>query len=536
MKKVIDCLFIGHNEMKFEEYEKIISATGEHSGAYRDLNLSFLNYKDRMYTLPEIYNLINDKRENDDTEFEKLSLGNVFSLTIAYLGSFLNKRGFSFEYVNSFQDKKDELAQILEENTILTIAIPTTLYVTVFPILEIISFIKKYNKTAKLIVGGPFVSNSISYKDEGATQYMFNLIGADFYVYSAQGEGTLAQIIQSVKNGESFSHINNIFYRKENIFDSNLIEEERNKLEKNPIKWDLFKDRLGSLAAVRTALSCPFSCSFCEYPQRAGKYYTVSINNVEKELDEINKLGKVKNLMFIDDTFNVPPDRFKEILRMLIRKKYDFSWYSYFRCQFADRETVELMKESGCDGVILGIESGSQSILNNMNKHVTVKQYKNGLSLLNEYGITSHASFIVGFPGETEETFMDTVNFIKECKPPFYRAQIWYCSTLSPIWNQKNKFGIKGAGFEWSHMTMDSRRACDLMENMFLSIKSSIWVPQYNFDYSGIINLLKRGHSLEQIKMLIECFNEAVRKKLISPKSNEVDAEYIKHIEKILIS
>ncbi|MDD4111513.1 MAG: PhpK family radical SAM P-methyltransferase [Herbinix sp.] len=532
MSRVIDCLFIGHNDMIFTDYEKIIRASGIHSGAYRDLNLSFINYKNDLYTLPEIFNFVNEKKVNKN--YEQLSLSNVFSLTIAYLGSFLHRRGFSFEFVNSFQDCKEELRKILTEDTVLTIAIPTTLYVAVYPILEIVSFIKKYNTIAKIIIGGPFVSNSVSYTDDGATQYVFKIMNADFYIYSAQGEVALAEIVRSVKEDSSYEYINNVFYRKNNAYHCDQFVEEKNKLEENAIQWELFENRLGRLASVRTTLSCPFECSFCEYPKRAGKYYTISINNIEKELDQIDSFGKVKNLMFIDDTFNVPPERFKEILRLLIRKNYGFSWYSYFRCQFADRETVELMKQSGCDGVILGIESANQTVLNNMNKHVTVEQYQKGLSLLNEYGITTHASFIIGFPGETEDSYMDTVNFIKEYKPTFYRTQIWYCSTLAPIWSQKNKYGIKGSGFEWSHATMDSSEACNLMERMFLDIKSSVWVPQYDFDFSGIVNLLKREYSLEQIKLFLECFNDGVRKKIISPDNKEVDDQYMKRIKELL--
>jgi radical SAM superfamily enzyme YgiQ (UPF0313 family) len=72
---------------------------------------------------------------------------------------------------------------------------------------------------------------------------------------------------------------------------------------------------------------------------------------------------------------------------MMIKNKYEFKWNSFFRCQFADREVVELMKESGCEGVFMGIESGSDKILENMNKASRIEKYYEGIALLKEYDI-----------------------------------------------------------------------------------------------------------------------------------------------------
>lgn len=83
--------------------------------------------------------------------------------------------------------------------------------------------------------------------------------------------------------------------------------------------------------------------------------------------------------------------------------------------------------------------------LNNMNKSADIDKYKEGIKLLKENGIVTMASFIIGFPGETYETVKDTINFIEETQPDFYRAQLWYCEPITPIWNKKDKYGIKGA-------------------------------------------------------------------------------------------
>ena len=75
---------------------------------------------------------------------------------------------------------------------------------------------------------------------------------------------------------------------------------------------------------IRTSISCPFSCAFCGFPEHAGKYQTVNVELIERELKSVDRMESVKSVYFIDDTFNVPVKRFKEILRMMIRNRFKF--------------------------------------------------------------------------------------------------------------------------------------------------------------------------------------------------------------------
>jgi len=534
MKNMIDCFFIGHNEMHFNEYEKMVKSMGASLPAYRDLSLNFISHNEEFYTASDTFNAFCYGSDKLDNSMGPLRLANLFSSTIAYLGTFLHRRGLTFDYVNSFQLEKEELIEKLKMNNIRMIAITTTLYISVLPILEIVALIREYNKTAKIVIGGPFVSTQIkTVIDDASLQYFFRSVNADFYVNSPQGEDALVKIIHAVKYDKGFDDIDNIFYRKSNEYIKTSVSAEDNKLEENMVDWSLFAERLGKLAAVRTAISCPFFCSFCGFPQHAGKYQTVCIDLVEQELDVINSIGKVSSLNFIDDTLNVPPDRFKELLKMMIKKRYKFKWNSHYRCQFADRETVELMKESGCEGVFLGIESGNNDILKNMNKAASLDKYRSGITLLKEYGIITYASFIIGFPGETVNTVRDTVNFIEEYQPDFYRTQLWYCDTTTPIWLQREKYNIQGSQFQWSHETMDSKTACDLIEDIFLNMKNSIWVPQYNFEFAALFNLLHRGMSLEQVKQFIVYFNDGIKEKLVKLQQVEVSPKVIENLKKL---
>jgi radical SAM PhpK family P-methyltransferase len=525
--------------MDFVEYEQQVRKMGLDSGAYRDLNLNFIWYNNTPYPVSEIFNSFYCTGGGRKSLTPPLRMTEVFSPAIAYLGSYLHRRGIGFDFVNSFQLDKNQLQKKLIKDNIRAIAIVTTFYVSVFPILEIMDFLKAYNSPAKIIIGGPFVANQVRTQDAKALQYLFNTIGADFYVNSSQGEAALIAILHALKNNLPVSQINNIYYKtgvgSENRYMATPSLEENNPLHQNMVNWDLFAHKLGKSVNVRTSISCPFSCDFCGFPQQAGKYQTVDPEAVEIELNQLDKIDSVTSVQFIDDTFNVPQGRFKEILRMMIKNKYRFRWHSHFRCQFADKETVELMKESGCEGIFLGIESGNDQMLKNMNKAVSVHQYLRGIQWLKKYDIPIYGSFIIGFPGETEQSVRDTTKFIKESGIDFYRAQLWYCKTGTPVWLKREEYKIEGESFQWRHKTMDSRQAADLIDEIFLSLEGPTWVPQYNFECDGLFHLLHRGLTLDRIKRFIKGFNQGIKEKLINRSTRqEISFEALTYIKEIL--
>jgi len=273
-----------------------------------------------------------------------------------------------------------------------------------------------------------------------------------------------------------------------------------------PINWDNYKDKnLGETLQTRTALSCPFRCTFCDYPVRAGKWVPQEISEVEKELQQIQARSNVTSLVFIDDTFNVPADRFKEILRMMIRNQFTFRWYSYLRCNIMDEELCDLMSRSNCAGVFLGIESGDAGVLKIMKKVATPEQYLKGMKLLNDSGIPTFASLIIGFPGETEQSVENTIQLLEEARPTFFRGEIWYNNPRAPIYDKsREQHGIDGFGYRWRHNTMDWEQGCDMVLKLFGQVRNSSWLPMYDFDFWILPYLQGKGMSIEQIKKFVD--------------------------------
>jgi p-methyltransferase len=394
---------------------------------------------------------------------------------------------------------------MLETAAPRSVAITTTLYVEHTPIRQVVEFVRQHNPETKIIVGGPHIYNLCSTQASESLEFILQAIGADIYIYDSQGELTLSQVVEQLRGNGDLSRVPNLYYTEDGArFEKTDRQVEKNDMNAEAVDWKLFDPRdITPTVQTRTARSCAFSCSFCRYPVTAGKLTLTELGHIEDELRYFKSIG-VQNLVFIDDTFNVPLPRFKDICRLMIRNKFDFNWYSFFRASNSDDEAIDLMVESGCKGVFLGIESGDPDILKNMSKHADPQKYRYALKRFNEVGIASFASIIVGFPGETQETYRNTWRFLEEARPTFYRAEVYYHYNNVPIAQRNEEFGFKGAGYSWKHNTMDWVRAGELVRHMYTNLRGPLVMPGYLFDFWALPYLTGKGFTIEQIKSFSE--------------------------------
>ncbi|MBS0444629.1 MAG: PhpK family radical SAM P-methyltransferase [Proteobacteria bacterium] len=513
-----DCLLIGFHDTNFAEFVDMMRGMGENTGSFRDLNLAYADVGDQPLRCMDLVNHFMDEAGlSPDAPYENCDF--IWPVVL-YLGSFLHRRGYTFDHVSLFHREKDELAGRLEGKQYRCVVITTTVYVSPHPIIEIVEHLRSIGVTAPVIVGGPYISNQHKVMSEDELGLLFQFIGGDIYVVSAEGETTLAKVIERLRTGAPLDDVPNIAVRRDGSdeFVMHPLETERNELHDEPVNYRLFgAEAIGRFVSLRTAKSCPFNCNFCGFPQRAGKYVYTDLDFVERELDAIAELGSVSTLTFLDDTFNVPKGRFKSILRLMIDRGYGFRWNSFYRSDHGDAETIELMAESGCDGVFLGIESGCDRMLELMNKAARKKHYAAAIDKFHEVGITTYGSFIIGFPGETRDSVLETTEFIETHAPTFYRAQLFYLDPATPVWRDREKLGVVGGGFEWRHPTMNNDEASTLIEQMFLGIKNSTWAPQHGFEDWSIYYLMRHGYTRDDVVSFVRHFNELVGMKLAPP-------------------
>jgi hypothetical protein len=111
---------------------------------------------------------------------------------------------------------------------------------------------------------------------------------------------------------------------------------------------------------------------------------------------------------------------------------------------------------------------------------------------------------------------------------------LWYCDPITPVWKEREKYGLKGTSFEWSHTTMDASRAADIVDQVFLSIEEPTWVPQYNFEFDTLFHLLHRGIEPEKIKGFLKCFNAGVKEKLRAHSRTDISLNLLDQIQQSL--
>ena len=229
-------------------------------------------------------------------------------------------------------------------------------------------------------------------------------------------------VINSLENGKDLKNVDGITYKENGRIRHNKDAELIKDLDALPYPaWhhidimDYFDGgKLYPFVDMIAGRGCPYRCSFCLYPQvmHGHKYRLRSAKNVVDEMEyDVDKYPYIKEIFFEDDTFLANVGRAKEICDEIIQRKIDIKWSVNCRCDVIDRELFEKMKKAGCRMVLVGPESGSQAILNNVNKKLTLNTVQRFVNVVKKTGLQIHSCFVLGLPGETKKTIQKTIDF-----------------------------------------------------------------------------------------------------------------------------
>jgi p-methyltransferase len=447
-------------------------------------------------------------RHGSTREWQRYDPFTMTLLSGTYYLNLVPRHGFQLRVANvasraHLQDLSDRYAPryVLLSTTLLFDAVESD----VIPMA--VRQIRRAFPGAVVVLGGlMLVSYEKNLKPE-EFQGMLYHYGADAYVVTPQGELPLLDILKrrSLEELAADPPPRTYVRTRAGLAPPPAAPEPALAFPDGYIRWSELPqtDHLYHTVHTRTARSCAFSCAFCEYPVNQGPLTLMPPEVVDRELQELTKLGRVRSLVFTDDTFNVPLRRFKDLLRVL--RKYDFEWYSFFRPQYADRETAELMKEAHCRAVFAGLESVDDQVLVNMHKTATADAYRNGLAELKRVGINVHANFIVGFPGETEESAAKITPFIRETGIDFHTVCTWSFIPSTPIGARRADFAIEGMGVEWKHGTMTSQQAQVLARQIATEQRDSVHNAVRGECWSEFL-LYANGFSVDDVKLAISTF------------------------------
>jgi len=295
----------------------------------------------------------------------------------------------------------------------------------------IMRVVKGINPKCVTVLGGDHISALPEETMKEFSQLDFGIVG--------EGEITFLELLQTLQKNKNLSKVYGLVYRgKKNEIRLNPPRPLMPNLDVLPIPaYDLLKMdkymppahhasfhgkgiKLSPFTIFFSLRGCPYNCRYCASKVMWEK--RVRYRSVEKTFEEIDYLIEnygIKCLEFNDENFIINKPRMRKLLEGLKerKEKYGMYWNCLTRVDSVDEQTLRDMKEAGCYFIRFGVESGNQKILDAMDKGITVAQIRNAFELVNKVGIASSASFIIGYPGETKETFAETFKLVKEIKP-----------------------------------------------------------------------------------------------------------------------
>ncbi len=165
-----------------------------------------------------------------------------------------------------------------------------------------------------------------------------------------------------------------------------------------------------TITSMVTSRGCPFDCEFCSRPVFGNTYRTRSAPNIVDEMEEISSLG-YDRIWIGDDIFPLNKKVGLAIAREIVGRRLDLRWECLCRADLLDDELAREMKKAGCYRVFFGLESGNNEILRLMRKRLNTDQARRAVHTAQAAGMKVGSFFILGYPGETSETMLDTIRF-----------------------------------------------------------------------------------------------------------------------------
>lgn len=328
-------------------------------------------------------------------------------LGLGYLAACLENNNFNVEIVDgTFLTPKEvvERIQYLKPEI-------TGFYIMVTMDTQAIRLAKEVKNYSKYIIaGGPYPSADPKY-----------FIPYFDFVAIGEGEYSLLELVKAVNNNTEPMEVSGLAHARNGQI---LFSKPRNRIKeldkirfparhffKNNNYINYWKKNYGySSSSIITSRGCPFKCGFCSKPIFGDEYKERSAQNIVNEIEEILSYG-YERVWIADDCFTLNKKRIISISKEIISRRLKFEWECLSRVDGIEPKILDFMKEAGCVRIFFGLESGNNHILKIMKKNITVSEEKRAVEITKKSNIKAGGFFILGYPGESNHTLIETVNF-----------------------------------------------------------------------------------------------------------------------------
>jgi radical SAM superfamily enzyme YgiQ (UPF0313 family) len=359
-------------------------------------------------------------------------------LGILYISSYLKQHGFDVElYDSTFKSFEDQKKKLLKSKPEI-IAIYCNL-MTKLNVLPLMKFIKQNLAKSKIILGGP---EPPFYAKE------FLDAGADIIV-EGEGEYTMKSLCEElVMPSPDLSKVSGIFFKngkdelvktapREKIKDIDVLPFPDRECVELDLYLDAWKNAHGySSVSINTMRGCPFTCRWCSHSVYGVSYRRRSPEKTVEEIKYIIEKYNPDMFWFVDDVFTVSHKWLNKVHKLLKEENINIKFECISRSDRLNEEVIKTLKDMGCFRLWIGAESGSQKVLDLMDRRVSAVETRKIIKLTRKYQIEAGTFIMLGYPGEKKEDIYETVNHLKDSNPDIFLTTVAYPIKGTPFFHE----------------------------------------------------------------------------------------------------
>ncbi|MDX1797058.1 MAG: radical SAM protein [Candidatus Lokiarchaeia archaeon] len=381
------------------------------------------------------------------------------NLGLLYIAAILDKNDIPVDILDleQFIDfDKNELKDLINERIVDYQIFGITSLTNTFDIaLDIARIIKSQNQENIIILGGPHVS--FTYKK--VLEHDIKTENLIDFICIGEAENSFLQLVkflvplilnhQKFRNYDDHLHtINGLAYidSKGKLITNSPVQTTELESLPLPARYKLPQEYYYyTVANVIVNRGCPNQCSFCSRQNLFKTTRIRAINSILKEIKDIQSLQTYTHINFYDNV-NIKKEFFRDFCKMFIENNIKIPWGCEIRVDTITAEEAHLLKQAGCNLVATGIESANEEVLKTNFKYQDPECVREGIINLKNHDIALQVYFVLGLPGETEESFHETVDYIKSLPLDENDELSYFVATPYPgsrLWEEKENFQIK---------------------------------------------------------------------------------------------
>lgn len=288
---------------------------------------------------------------------------------------------------------------------------------------RIVAYVRKISVNIIIQVGGGIMTADPEVTMLAMPEVNVGIIG--------EGELTSVELIEALRDGKDLSTVDGLIYRTTNGLRTTKPRKEIEDLDSLPFPdYEGFcygeylrnnpdisdEGKRYSQVSVIGGRSCKYNCTFCFHPS-GSKYRQRSIDSIFSEIDWLVSHYNITYLALREELFATDNERVRDFCNRM--EKYDFDWSIQLRIDNVNQELVNMLKNTRCRYIFIGVESAVNSILKSMHKGITVEHIEKALEMLHEAGLNSRSGVIMGDTMETEDTANQTIEWFMKHKDKY---------------------------------------------------------------------------------------------------------------------